>query len=399
MASGRCDVRVRFPSASPMANTPAHIEITQVEFLHDTMVLTYYVQSDWWKNRFKNGSPVAVTWGILPQLLDTFYGHVLFAVPHVENEKHSLRVVCIGPSYGLKDIVPTIYPGLSVEQTIALTLQSHRFNLITDRSSKTWPSLTRTVHESLWTYMKRVAQRSGYTLYANKTTVCAYNPVDVLLANLPSYPIFDFVYGRGNQHGTMLSFHAQVGDDGAGSLRNLDQRALGVDPRTGQMVGASDDGSKLRRLNPVSAPPRFAEYAVDQPVHSSGEAQSLVSGRKSAERWTQKATARVYGNVRVTQGSGVVLRGINGQDDGIWYVHKVVHELSTEEHPTTWTYFMDLELRRDSRQQNLQVPTRSRPLRPLVSVVDLQTNRQALAPVLVKGLWVAPHARTTVVAV
>ena len=399
MASARVDVHVDFPLAGPMYNAPAEVRIIQTVFHHDMMVLTYYVQTDWWKNRFRNGSPLVVTWGEVPNKLDSFYGYVLYAVPHVENEAHSLRVICIGASYPLKDVAPRVFPGMSVEQSIALSLHNHHFNLITDRSSRAWPSLTRTAQESLWQFLVRLTKQNGYTLFANKTTVCAYNPVDVMLANLASYPIFNYIYGRGNKFGTLLKFHAVLGDEGAGEETNTAHGVLGVDPRTGEIVGALDSGTAMRRLGRTHTTPRFSKFGVGTPVHNSSEAQDTARGRARTHRWTQRATAQVVGNVRVTQGSGVVLKGVGTEDDGVWFTHKVTHVLTTEEHPQQWRYFMDLDLRRDSRAQQAIPSGHDRPLRQLVSVVDLQTNRKQETPRLVRGRWVAPHASTTQVAV
>lgn len=398
MASGRVSAVVDFPLSSPLPNSPARIEIIQSTFRHDMAVLTYYVETDWWKNRFKQGSPVVVTWGYTPRGLDNFFGKVLFNAPNVENERHELRVVCIGTSFRLKDVDPAVHEGMSVEQSLVLSLRSQKFSLITDSSSATWPKLTRTVHETLWEYMVRMAHRAGHTLFCNKTTVCIFNPVDVMLANLASYPVFEYVYGRGNQFGTLVHFQPKLSDNGAGSLANLEQRSAGVDPRTGQVVMAAESGTRLRRINPVTQPPLFPSYTT-QPVHSLGEAQALATGSKKAVRWIMSAHARAYGNVRVTQGSGVLLRGLNAQDDGPWFVDKVVHELTTDDHPQQWRYFMDMELLRDSRQQQAAVPHVPRPLRTLVSVAGMQSSKQSMQPRLLEGDWVSPHATTTVVSV
>lgn len=396
MVSGRVEGVVDFPLSSPLPNAPARIEIIQQTYRHDMVVLTYYVETDWWKNRFHNGAPLVVTWGYSPHGFDSFFGRVLYSQPNVENERHELRVVCIGTSYRLKSVAPSAHDGMSVEQSVALTLRQEKFNLITDSGSYAWPKLSRTVHETTWQYLVRVAQRAGHVLFCNKTTVCIFNPVDVMLANLASYPVLEYVYGRGNQFGTLLTFKAKLSDNGAGPLSNLEQRVLGVDPRTGLVIGGVDTGDRMRRINPVHEQPLFTEYA-HSPVHSTSEAQALVSGRKKAQRWTMQARARAYGNVRITQGSGVLVRGVNAQDDGAWYVDKVVHELTTDDHPQQWRYFMDLHLLRDSRQQAASIPNVPRPLRTLVSVAGLQSSRQREQPRLVGGDWVAPHSKVTVV--
>lgn len=398
MVSGRVEAVVDFPLTSPLSNTPARVEVIQRTYRHDVVVLTYYVQTDWWKNRFRSGTPVVVTWGYVPHGLDSFFGRVLYTQPNVENERHELRVICIGTSYRLKGVAPDVHDGMSVEQSVAFTLRQQKFNLITDSGNYSWPRLTRTVHETMWQYLVRVAQRAGYVLFCNKTTVCIFNPVDVMLANLPSYPVFDYVYGRGNQFGTLVKFNAKLADSGAGSMDNTAQHSMGVDPRTGLIVGGVDTGDRMRRINPVRQSPAFAEFA-DYPVHSTSEAQAVSSGRKKSDRWTMQARARAYGNVRVTQGSGILVRGVSAQDDGPWYVDKVVHELTTDDHPQQWRYFMDLTLLRDSRQQAATVPNVPRPLRTLVSVVGMQSNRPRDLPRLVNDDWVAPHATTTVVKV
>ena len=397
MVSVRVDAKVTWPTLSGPVREPASIEVRQLEYGHEMAVLTYYVEPHT-KQRYKEGSPIQIRWGYVPNGTDTFYGTVLYIRPHAENEKHSLRVICIGTTYPFKDVKPTTANDLSIEQVIRTVVLGERLDIVREKSGVVWPLLVQHTDETGWEYLIRLAKRLGYTLTPNKTAVLCYDPVRMLLANKDSFPILRYHYGRGNDfRGDIVTFTPQLGDQGAGDNTQRAYRLLTVDPRSAEVIGASDDGVSFNTLAEVRAAPKFTGFLAEQPAASASEAAARVRGEQLAKRWVHKASMHAYGNVRVRPGSGVYIDGYSKEGDGLWYVHKVVHELSAEDRPQKRRYFMHVELLRDSREIAAIPKPQRRALRSSVATAaGVQSNRRPAQPVFTNGRWISSAPREVV---
>lgn len=385
MRSAPVDVVVRYPGARPAARPPATVEVVQTEYQHEMALLTYYVEPHN-RVRYKNGQPVHLSWGHLPREIEEFYGYVLYTVPHVRNNRHQMVVVCIGSSYPLKDNIPTSHPGQSIEQIAATVASQHGFDLVHATSQTQWPSLVQVAGESRWEYLVRMAKRSGYTFFVHRAQMHFYDPLAALSGPNPPY-VLRHIAGFGNVVGSLITFHAGLSDDGAGELAYRDYRLVSVDPRNASVQEVSFSGGQAPSLAAHRAEPRFAHYLTGHPVRSPAEAQHRLNGIQRTHRWANKAQAHAFGNVRVRQGSLVRIEGVSDESDGIWYVHKVKHVLSTENHPQQWRYLMDLDLLRDSREIKAPVVQTVRPRRSLSATSDVQVNLRPAPAVLVGGLW------------
>lgn len=395
MVSERVDATITWPTTNPPRRAPATVKVKQYDYRHDMVVLTYYAEPHAVR-RYKEGTPVVVQWGVVPGKTETFYGTVLFARPHLENERHAVRVVCIGTSYPFKDSKPSVLHNISIEQIISREIRKAHFGLVRERASVEWPMILRHGDESGWEYYVRLAQRLGYSFFVNKTTAFLIDPVKMLLDNVDSHPVLTYHYGRGNDFGgQIITFTPEIGDQGVPRQMQQERRLLTVDPRSNAIIGAGSDGDRYRSLGDVKDASRFAVY-MDQPAHSVKEAVARVRGERAANRWRHRALAVAYGNARVRQGTGVRIRGVNHESDGLWYVAGVEHEVTKESHASQWRYFMELHLVRDSRASNAVVNETARTLRSSVAVHGTATNRRAPRSVWRNGRWVSAHPVETV---
>lgn len=375
-------ITVTWPTAKATTQKPASVVIRQREFQHDVVVLTYYVEPHA-VQRYKAGTPIRIRWGYIPRDTTEFFGTVLFARPHAENEKHSLRVVCVGTSYPLKDVSPTANVGVSVEHVVGQMAAKARLDLVRDATTETWPMLVRTAKETGWQYLVRLAKRQGYTLFVNTVTMHFYDPVRMLLANKNSWPVLKYHYGRGNDFsGDIIKFTPLLGDQGVPGQDQRSTRIMSVDPVSGKVIGADDSGM-MTSLATLTATPDFGEFLTGQPAHSPAEARAYVEGHRRATRWVHRATAQVYGNVRLRQGYGVYISGVSKESDGLWYVSEADHEMTAENHPQQYRYFTNLTLLRDSREVAAIRMDHRRPLRN--EALHIAT------PVLSNGHWVSTH--------
>lgn len=394
MVSARVDLKVTWPTVSGPIREPASVNILQTEYRHEMAVLTYYVEPHT-KARYKEGSPIRIRWGFVPNATDTFFGTVLYTRPHIENEKHSLRVVCIGTTYPFKDAEPGATNDVSIEQVVREVVLRQRLDVIRERVGVTWPLLVRHTDETGWEYLVRLAQRVGYTLCPNKTSVMCVDPVKMLLANKDSYPVLHYHYGRGNDfRGEIVKFTPELGDQGTTKAKR-DWHILAVDPRSAEIIGASTDGTALSTLAPERVPSKFVGF-MEQPASSAGEAAARVRGEQLKTRWVHKARMHAWGNARVRPGTGVHIQGVSKESDGLWYVHKVDHDLSAEDKPQKRRYFMEVELLRDSREIAYVAPPAHRPGRSLVAQQGVQSNRKPGTSLFIDGRWVSAVPREVV---
>lgn len=383
----RADVTVTWPTVRASFKRPATVHVHQVDYKHEMCVIDYYTETTVAK-RYKEGTPVKVQWGFLPNNVETFYGTVLYIRPHVENDRHLMRVVCIGASYKDKQVAAQISLDMSIEHFLAAEARRDHFDIIRAESTERVPVLARTTKETRWQYSVQLAKRLGYVYFVNKTTVHCYDPIDMLLANLASWPQLRYEYGHGNKFGDIVSFTPFLGDQGGPGQQQRIQHIAGVDPRTVAVVGAERAVNTVH-LASAHASPRFEGFLTGQPFHSLADARARVDGARAQNRWVAKAHAQVWGNAKVRNGTGVYISGVSKESDGLWYVHAVDHGISAEQHPSQVKYFMELTLLRDSRENNYHAPPKRQPERSVLSSVGVQRNRRAAVAALRDGYWVS----------
>lgn len=390
----RADVTVTWPTVQGSLRTPATVKVVQREYAHDTVVLDYYVETQIPK-RYKEGTPIKVQWGYLPNNVETFYGTVLYIRPHLENGKHLMRVICIGTSYKDKEVSAQVARNIAIEQYLSLAARRDHFDIIRPPAGPKVPTLVRTVHETHWQYQIQLAKRLGYTFFVNKTTVHCYDPIEMLLANLSAWPVLRYEYGHGNKFGDIVTFTPYLGEQGGPGQTQRAQRIIGVDPRTAKIVGARRVHNP-EHLAAAHAAPRFDGFLAGQPFHSVADARARVDGARAQNRWVSKARAHVWGNARVRQGTGVYISGVSKESDGLWYVHEAAHTISGEQHPNQFKYFMELVLLRDSRENNYTPPPKAVPVRASTSAAGVQRNRRAAEAVLRDGYWVSSRPQEVI---
>lgn len=382
MSAQPVDVAFTWPTARPPLRAPSHLSVIQTEYRHEMLVLHYTWQPHT-EQRFKEGTPLTMTWGQRHRT-DTFFGQVLYMRPNLSEGRHTLRVVCIGTSYPMKDSSPSAHHDISVEQVVTREVRKQRFALVVEQPGIKWPLITRHAHESGWEFLIRLARRAGYTWYVNKATAYCFDPVKMLAAQANALPVL-----RYQQGGNIISFTPVLGDQGIPHQEKRERRLLTVDPRSKEIIGASSSGRTFTSLAEVKAAPKFADY-LDEPAHSVAEALARVDGAEQDHRWTQRARVEIRGDALIHQGTGVVIEGVSKESDGVWYVHGVEHNLDKEARPL-WNYTATLHLVRDGRSRNYVLRGPRRPLRREVSQGGSARNPRAPRPVWTGSQWVADN--------
>jgi hypothetical protein len=194
----------------------------------------------------------------------------------------------------------------------------------------------------------QLANKTGYSLACNQTNV-RFNSVDLGLRQYgPGMPVFRTRNAAPSFLNQSISAFQGVQGEAlpvAGSTKAVRQ-INGYDVRTGQIVGAVDDGSNVSQLGADWTYPFFGQQISDEVVVSQAHAQAILAGKAESNRFTYQATATLSGLTSVKQGMPLMIRGIDTNQDGVWWVQEVTHKILSQ------GYSMDLCLGRDSLGDN-----------------------------------------------
>jgi len=200
-----------------------------------------------------------------------------------------------------------------------------------------WPTLPM-LGLSYWSFCCSLAQRIGYTFYANGVELVLKkrntNP-----ANLTGYVAS---FDQQANPAAIPSFTPVLGTTSAPGGQLVNRQMASINPRTGQMSAVTLNGSPaLHLLGARRASPRFTQV-LHGTAHTSQEASTKVDGEGLLNQLYITASATVSGDAQIAQGSLVYISNVNGSQNGLWYVEQAQHVFDVS------TYTLSLSLGRDS---------------------------------------------------
>ncbi len=369
---------------------PIALTISEREFAHD-LAIAHIPFEYAGSKRYETGTPVEVRWGtVYPNNTNRFYGYVHHTEPVYTRggrggRSHTLKVVCIGASYRLKQPRQRVWKMRTAPSVVRELANLVKFSGDVQPHGDIRESIANP-GVSDWRFMVEQAQRIGYTFYVSNTDVHFHDRITRFRRLQRSAPVFFARQPGDNTLGdSIYAFHIIVGEttpDGGDQAIRVIQ---GVDPRFAEVVSALDRvGTPIReQLAQRSFSPEFLKYETDIVAQNIGSATTQLEGLARKNRWHYVANAEVVGVPSVHQGSPVFFEGLGPRDSGYWYVEGVEHVIRPDD------YRMYLSLGRDS-----SYVTRSRPQEAAGRRVIRQrfdpfgTKKAALPPTtLVGGLW------------
>jgi phage protein D len=323
------------------------VKVMMTEGMHDTAVITLRSEAlD--VPELQPGTPVKMQYGWLGADLDWFYGYI----DHVDNHYDYAipdgstyeDVVCLGASYSLKDPYVGAWAHAQASTLVKMVANKYFLSTVVEDDDTIWPNLT-WPGDSAWCFLIDLANRTGYSLACNQTTV-RFNSVDLGLRRYgPTMPIFRSRRVAPNfLDQSITRFQTLQGESlpisgGTKALRQIN----GVDMRTGTIVGAINDGQKLpSQLGTNVVYPFFGQQVSDRVAVSQGHANDILNGMAQHNRFNYTASATLSGLTSVKQGTPIVIKGIDSNQDGVWWVQEVTHKIVSQ------GYSMDVMLGSDS---------------------------------------------------
>ncbi|MFC9505398.1 hypothetical protein [Streptomyces sp. NPDC057002] len=231
-----------------------------------------------------------------------------------------------------------------------------------------------------WQYLCDLADRTGYRLYCDNTSVWFTNRRTVMQAPDGSVPVFHQRKAPGVID-SLREFSAVIGDtDPAGGLRaRYETTAFN---RTTNVLTASTYAQNRTTVQGQAVAPLLTNQYSTRPADSYTQAQRLLDA--SADWLWVEARATVNGDPRLRPGSLVELRGagIGDANEGLWMVRSAVHKLGINQlYPQKSTYTTTIVVGR-SDVRGLDLGVQGQP-------------RQPAPTVLVSGRWRAAYTGGT----
>ena len=362
-------VSVSLPSLGAVEDDPREIEVIQEEYKHD--VATYTVTDSRNAFAYRTGTPVRISWTTGRESAD-FFGYVHHAEPAREGKVH---VFCRGASMPLDNGVQAVFRDRTLTSVVREIARLSRFDAELEEHGQLF-DVTGTGGR-LWSTLVDYAQEIGFSFYCRNTRLALHSRTALIeryaseapvLRNAPAtedHSLYDF---------RPLDGHAQPGQQRAKHV------ITGVNPRTGGVFSVTGGvaPTKLGRSMTLPQGTLYKNIGSSTPEAARWKLAALAENA----RFNLTATALADGSPRVHQTWPVLVAGVESSYEGLWFVRKVTHRLSTP------MYVMELELGKDGRGSTTSIPAvRER------RVLNIRSNPQgrpkAAYPgdVLIDGQW------------
>lgn len=321
---------------------PAGVLIRQKEYFHDVAVITINYESSS-QQKYRNGSPVAITWGYMPSDVEQFFGYVQFTKTVNEpGHPRQLKIYCIGATYPCNQRRHRTFRNLHVGTAISRIASEHHLSVKMTPSSR-WHRHILQAGRSDWNLMVMLAKEIGFTLNGRQTTI--HFQSRAIDSRPGKQPVFRLVPGVFNQRGGIYKIVHR------GGSAPLSERSVvqvdGLDDN-GNIVTSIDTGDPNDPVKAVFT--KFMPEVEHRSIRSYQEGKALLSGLSGLNRFYVIADARLSGDPRVRPGMTIGLADVNEDVDGYWWVGAVDHVIT----PTSYT--MTSVIGRETIYQKKYVP-------------------------------------------
>ena len=354
---------VRFPMTGAAERRATDLQITQEEYRHDLAI--YTVPRSEAQRVYRTGMPVVIAWGSGRERSD-FFGYVL----HTESADRSrVQVWCKGASQVLDNGSEYSFNHRTVPSVVSEVARLTGFDADVQTHGRFFGSLP--MSGVIFSDLARHAQEIGHSFYAKNTRLVLHPRTALVDKNEGIAPVFS---GPSLREFFPISGASQPGQSRA-------HRVLtGVDSRTGGRFRVTG-GVARSRLGTTTYLPAGTRY-LDEGVSTPEEARWKMDALAENERYSITARAVVDGSAQVHQTWPVLLDTVEDDYRGLWFVRKVVHDMSDGD------YRMELELGKDAPGTTADLPD-VRARRVLVTRNNPQGRPKAVYPptILRGGQW------------
>lgn len=286
-------------------------------------------------------TPLRIQWGTAftrPQIF-VGYVHDVSYERKAGSQLTNARVTAVGATMPMKTQSSRIWTSRTTSYVAGELASKYGLRAVVDPTRDIVPNIAQS-GESDWAFIARQAVDSGYNCFARGTTIFFIDPLRVLRNPRWNSPTFEMTLLAGGGS-SVLSFTPR--EDSFGTAQNpsaVDRQALGIDARSGRLVGATSSGL-----------PAVAMSAIRQgrDVAQTSDAERIVaSGARRSAQWV-RACATLQGHSALQPATTLNLTGtgIAPAYTGIWLVTGAEHDLQYNAKARRWDYTVAVELARD----------------------------------------------------
>lgn len=276
-----------------------------------------------------------------------------------------LRLQCLGASMLLKDVDSRVWDLPTLSNIVSELGSKYRISADYPTDSFRPTRLTQS-NESDWAFLRRVVERYGYAMSMHGTHLRIWD-ITQSVRRLPSYHdlISPGTY-TGEHPGAVIKFQSQMGHM---SLKGDTSRVTNTTlDSQGRIVETSADFSSLQNTRAVTS--SLFTTPIKEVFQTEEESMRAIEA-KQRNQTLYKAVVEITAGAGVVPGGIVNIVGYGGEIDGLWYVHEVLHKMSTS------MYTTELEIHKNSNRSD-----------DLANQV-VTVFKSPPATVLENGVWVA----------
>lgn len=350
---------------------PRSMLVMQAEYTHDTAT---FVMDTQMAPLVREGDPLQITWGYEHET-QSFYGYLHHAEPYYEGNTEWIKFVCLGATFPLRQGTQRVWQKQTADMMVREIVNEFSLSADVEPDATVWPFMS--VSGTCWQALVELARKVGYTLAGNGTEVRFVSHSLAIQRSAPAAPLL----ALGD---SLVNFRPVVGatTDGGDKLVRI---GFGMDPRSGTLFSATDDGGDLPSMGQAKQAPAFSALMTDVVADTPGEVAAKLGAATRTNRFDYQATAEARGHPQITQASVVYITGVGADFEGHWFVHQVEHEIRARE------YTVYLQLGRDARGPLAAMATAR--IQPLRSDPYGVLSSAAPPSILVNGVWRSGWAR------
>lgn len=240
------DFEVSFPKAPDLDVLLIGAELYQVGNDHDMLVLHFKGRPDPKQNAILSKDPVVFKFRS-QKLKSTWYGYVSYIDQPNTVIGGNTDIVCIGPSFFLKETSQKIYKNVTADQVVSRIATKYRLQAVTQRHPRVKSSMVQG-GQSDWQLLRRLAKVTGFALRCENTSLLFVSKDKIYKDKKNSAPYFFYVSGDDNSGtttreirmlGTCFAFKVITSDSSPDTGVRVDRVITGVHTQNGTVIATT----------------------------------------------------------------------------------------------------------------------------------------------------------------
>jgi phage protein D len=321
------------------------MQVYQTARKHDQAIIRVRAKTANWGNTLATGTPIKVYWRGENTDAGTFVGYVTHIKPRGKTENHRFEfdIISVAASWDLRKTDSEVWKNKSAPEIVKDIGKKLGYKVVTKQHSLKRP-VTAQRAESYWEFMSRLAERIGYALRVDQTTIFFLPLSEYVAAGLSRAEKLNAIPGNPEDPaGNVEEYTAWGGDVSEDPVYSSDTTdVIAIDPVTGKPYEVSSDPQSAVKRNKKTKP-RYRRR-VSVPAHNRAEAKSIADGAAANGAMAIDTKASCRGSGSLTPYRPVYLELGDAELNGWWIVKSVVHTIDAE----TSQYMCDVVVSTDS---------------------------------------------------